>query len=456
MLCIVFSILTAGGKHTPGQTAPLLGFTPFPYSLSQIDSSQQFVYSKIASDANIIAHHFDDGIPWNEAYSNSEFPSSIVYDWNVRKSKTPAGHKIYVAVTPINLARTGLALYKNTSGGDQPLSSPWDTVSFSHPIVKTAFLNYCKAVITQLQPDYLAIGIEVNLLKINSPQKWDSYAELHSFVYTELKVLFPTLPIFVSFTGFDLAGYTSADRVEQMKVLSDMMPVSDYLGLSLHPQLSSFMTNDIPPMEVLDSILSMNLKPVAVCETSYPAQYSTLYGGSITLNGTQAKQSQYFMNLFVSCEKRKTEFIINFVVRDYDQLWQDIGSPDDLTVLWRDTGFYDEWGIPRDVLQVWKPKVTSVADKMNEKYSLDYRLAQNYPNPFNPTTTISYTLSADEHVALSVYSVLGTEIVVLVDEQQPAGNYSVKFNGTTLPGGVYFYTLNAEKKSYTRKMLLLK
>ncbi|MFA6457629.1 MAG: hypothetical protein WCW40_12485, partial [Bacteroidota bacterium] len=289
-ICIVFSILSAGGKQTQDQSSPRLGFTPFPYSISQIDSSLQFVYSKIASDANIIAHHFDDGIPWNEALSNSEYPSSILYDWNVRKSKTPAGHKIYAAVTPINLARTGLALYKNNSGGDQPLPAPWDTVSFSHSIIKTAFLNYCKTVINQLQPDYLAIGIEVNLLKINSPQKWESYVELHSYVYTELKVLFPTLPIFVSFTGFDLAGYTNADRMEQVKVLSDIMPVSDYLGLSLHPQLSSFTTDTIPPVEVLDSILSMSLKPAAVCETSYPAQYSTLYGGSITLNGTQAKQ----------------------------------------------------------------------------------------------------------------------------------------------------------------------
>ncbi|MFA6456335.1 MAG: T9SS type A sorting domain-containing protein, partial [Bacteroidota bacterium] len=168
------------------------------------------------------------------------------------------------------------------------------------------------------------------------------------------------------------------------------------------------------------------------------------------------KQVQYFQNLFTSCEKRKTEFIINFVVRDYDQLWQDIGSPDDLTVLWRDTGFYDEWGIPREVLQVWKPKVTSVAAKVNEKLSLDYQLAQNYPNPFNPATTISYTLTSVEHVVLSVYTILGTEIAVLVDQHQPAGVYSVNFNGESLPGGVYMYSLKAGANSFTRKMLLLK
>lgn len=80
----------------------------------------------------------------------------------------------------------------------------------------------------------------------------------------------------------------------------------------------------------------------------------------------------------------------------------------------------------------------------------------NFPNPFNPTTNISYSLADDGFVSLKVYNVLGKEIATLVNETKPAGNYSVSFNASNLPSGVYIYTLQTSGQSLTRKMLLMK
>ncbi len=85
-----------------------------------------------------------------------------------------------------------------------------------------------------------------------------------------------------------------------------------------------------------------------------------------------------------------------------------------------------------------------------------FDLTQNYPNPFNPTTAISYKLSALSNVTLNVYDLLGREVATLVNAVQKIGTYEVKFDGSRLASGVYFYRLMAAGRVTTRKMVLMK
>ena len=105
-------------------------------------------------------------------------------------------------------------------------------------------------------------------------------------------------------------------------------------------------------------------------------------------------------------------------------------------------------------------------EKDNDSIPLTFSLSQNYPNPFNPITTIRFTIPQLEtrhtlSLQLKVYNILGNEIATLVDEEKSPGEYSVKFNvetlhATSLPNGIYFYTLSIGEKILTKKMLLLK
>lgn len=85
-----------------------------------------------------------------------------------------------------------------------------------------------------------------------------------------------------------------------------------------------------------------------------------------------------------------------------------------------------------------------------------YSLKQNYPNPFNPSTTISYSIPNNGLVTLRVYNILGNEVATLINEEKPAGSYSVVFNAANIPSGIYFYTLTSGKYSETKKLVLLK
>jgi predicted esterase len=103
-------------------------------------------------------------------------------------------------------------------------------------------------------------------------------------------------------------------------------------------------------------------------------------------------------------------------------------------------------------------KVTWIPSGVVERPSIpsEYRLEQNYPNPFNPNTTIGYGLPHRSHVTLNVYNTLGQRVTELVNEQKPAGNYTVQFDGSNLASGVYFYRLQSGTYSETKKLVLLR
>ena len=93
-----------------------------------------------------------------------------------------------------------------------------------------------------------------------------------------------------------------------------------------------------------------------------------------------------------------------------------------------------------------------------------FSLYQNYPNPFNPATTIKYSVPPVEDanfassttVQLKVFDILGNEIATLVNEEKPAGTYSIRWNAENQPSGVYFYRLQAGSYTAVKKMMLLK
>jgi len=91
----------------------------------------------------------------------------------------------------------------------------------------------------------------------------------------------------------------------------------------------------------------------------------------------------------------------------------------------------------------------------------EFSLVQNYPNPFNPATRIRYQLPEAAEVRLSIFNLLGQEIKTLVQKSQPAGYYTVVWDGTDHAGaavasGIYLYRIAAGKHLQTRRMVLLK
>jgi hypothetical protein len=99
-----------------------------------------------------------------------------------------------------------------------------------------------------------------------------------------------------------------------------------------------------------------------------------------------------------------------------------------------------------------------VINPSSEHIPIEYKIYQNYPNPFNPVTMISYELPVMSDVKLSVYDILGKEIVVLINKRQNAGRYHFQFSSDyyQLGSGVFIYSLSTENITLSKKMILFK
>ena len=340
-----------------------LGFTPFPYAIST--EAINFSYAEIAANADLVAHHLEEGVPWDELDMDlglASFPVELREGWQQRKDKSPSGHQSLVSISPIALSRDAIAPRPESVGGGLP---GWLT-SFTLERTKTAYLRYAVEAVEHFDPDYLVIGIEVNELRYKRPDLWADYLELHVDTYNGLKALYPGLSISVSLTGMNLIeGYrddaaTPADYTAQLTALAEVMPYSDLYCLSMHTFISALLADTVISESQLEEIFSLSSKPLAVCETSYPAETFSI--GSTVWNANPAKQAQFFDNLFIKSEAHAAEFVVNFVIRDYDDLWVSLGSPDDFNKLWRDTGFYDSAGSARPALNTWQAQLDLTKD----------------------------------------------------------------------------------------------
>ncbi|MFA5805466.1 MAG: T9SS type A sorting domain-containing protein [Melioribacteraceae bacterium] len=112
---------------------------------------------------------------------------------------------------------------------------------------------------------------------------------------------------------------------------------------------------------------------------------------------------------------------------------------------------------------IGSPKVVEVRQSMTTNIEelgigkpISFNLSQNYPNPFNPSTTIKFSIPNSQFVTLTVYDMLGRETTTLVNEEKIPGDYEVKFNGSKLSSGVYFYRIQTGTYSDTKKFILMK
>jgi hypothetical protein len=127
----------------------------------------------------------------------------------------------------------------------------------------------------------------------------------------------------------------------------------------------------------------------------------------------------------------------------------------------------DRWNFGNNFVVTVVPPV-KVEDE-TELASMGFDLKQNYPNPFNPSTKIRYAIpllggARGGFVTLKVYNLLGNEVVTLLNEYKPAGNYEVEFSARgrqavgsqQMANGIYYYKLTVGNYSETKKMLLLR
>jgi glucose/arabinose dehydrogenase len=86
----------------------------------------------------------------------------------------------------------------------------------------------------------------------------------------------------------------------------------------------------------------------------------------------------------------------------------------------------------------------------------EYSLRQNYPNPFNPSTVIGFSLIKSGNAKLRIFNAQGKEVTILTDKYFEAGSYELSWNASSFAAGIYFYRLETNEFTETKRLVLLK
>ena len=332
------------------ETRPFyMGFTPFPYDFTE--DAVEFTYANINYHSDLVIHHFDNGIPWDEALEDSGLPLNIINDLNGRIASTGKDHKIYLAVTPLSTYRDKVAGYWGQSQ-HMELTGKWKDKTFSDPELIQAYLNFCDFMIEKFKPEYFAYGIEVNMLGYHDPNAFEEYLIFLENTYRSLKDSHPGLPVFLTIQLETFINHFG----DQENIVKSLLPFTDYIAISSYPFGNFSNPSDIPDDWSSRLYNIAPEKPVAIAETAYLAEDLTLerFNGN-TIEGNQDYQLEYLNLMFNQMAGLDCKFITWFVFRDYDELWLKMKEQgaDEIFKSWRDTGFIDENGNPRKALDYW-------------------------------------------------------------------------------------------------------
>jgi len=324
-----------------------MGLTPFPYDITKeaVDNTYQF----LSEHTDIIAHHFDSGVPWPEAYNQQEYHQKVQENINIRIQHKNNLQETYLALTPLNGYRTEIAGYW-AEKENQPQKENWENITFTDPRAIAAYINFCETMIQKFDPKYMAYGIEVNMLADTNPDQFPDYIEFTKQVYNALKEKYPELPIFLTFQ----IDYYYGNPETQIPAVRGLIPYTDILAVSTYP-FTRYPDPDQIPQDHFSEFASLaEEKPFAVAETGFPSD-SIRINEAFSVTGTTEWQQEYVEYLLTQCQNLDAEFIVWFCPVDYDATWEallDYGI-DPIFKLWIDTGLIDEELKEKPALELW-------------------------------------------------------------------------------------------------------
>lgn len=328
-----------------------MGMTPLPYDFTP-DAIQE-TYQFIGAHSDIIGHHLDEGVPWDQAFSGAAFDPNVEQDIATRLANTPPGIKVFLSVTPISIERNALA---GAWGKDShmPRTGRFKSLDFDHPDVIKAYVNYCRRMIARFRPAYMAYAIEASDLATSNPTGFAKFVKLSKAVYTTLKQENPNLPLFPTF----VLGNQDSMGTVQRKAISDLAPYTDVLAVSTYPYVWDGVGGNPDGMGADWFSKYAGLaptKPFAVAETGFIAEDFRILTRLIWIKSTPQAQAKYVDKLLTEANRLKAEFIVWYVPIDYDLLWEKMEAQgmDAWMEQWRTSGFLDGKMQPRASLQTW-------------------------------------------------------------------------------------------------------
>lgn len=346
LLFFILILLASCSDDSPEPDSRLfkMGFTTWPYdnSLEDVDDT----YAFIESNADIYAEHIDNRIPWKAWMNDDPLPVDFFNEISVRANRRIPDQELLLSVSLFNLNRDELAL---DFDGTVPAY-----ISLDDPHIEDAYYEHINYLVTELQPNYLVIAIEVNEFRLKAESKWSAYTRLIQNVTNRIKNRYPTLSISESVSLHNLYEPNIENPEAYINDIIEHMNQLDFAAISFYPFLKD--QNSIEEFQAtLDFLHDRITVPIAFAETSHIAEDLDISNYNLFIPGNETEQNNYLKSLLSNAEEQDYEFIIWWSHRDFDTLWETFPVDlKDLGRLWRDSGLLDENGNERLSFSTWE------------------------------------------------------------------------------------------------------
>jgi hypothetical protein len=331
----------------PATRSFLMGFTAWPADLTAdgVAVAKEFAHAH----GDIVSVMFIGGIPWPEALDGKPYSKDVQENMSYRP---PAGKKLFLSISPLNKDKRDLAPYWGDMD-NQPLPRPWDKEPLNSPRVKRAFLNFVLRAVETMHPDYLAIGVESNVLLSRDPAKWRQLKELHRETYAAVKKMHKSLPVFFTTEVLHYKRLArDAKGADQEKEVAELMRYSDLFAMSVYPHMSLELPRPIPG-NFFDFATRFK-KAIAVSESGMSSRNIELRSYATLLRGSETDQMRFTEFMLKTAARDRYEFVIHFATTDSEKLVARLQPPrDDLARIWAFTGLQTSDANPKPALAVW-------------------------------------------------------------------------------------------------------
>ncbi len=341
-----------------------MGFTPFPVELTPAGLEE--AYRFLSESADCAAFFPNDGFPWLQALETTDLDAYppllreyLILNRALQIKYLPS-HRMYLAANVIHhVEYDRIAPAWTEAGANQPLPPGWDAYPMDHPDIVRAAANYLRTLIRIFEPEFVALGVEVNLLYCRKPAAWPEFTRLYRTLRDTLRSEFPGVRFGFSIQyenllglGSDAFSYVTREGVGSMQPLIEaidaLLPFTDALALSTYP----FM---IPGLRLPDDFFDPAARlarrhglPMLIEQTGYTSRSFEAEG--IEVPGSPEAQRDFMAFLMARAYEHDFQYVMNWVPRDYGDYY----GAGIFARTWAYTGLVDTQGTPRPAWRVWE------------------------------------------------------------------------------------------------------
>jgi hypothetical protein len=331
-----------------------MGVTPWPADLTVEEVNKTYAF--INDHCDIVSHHFNEGIPYEEFYKDLPLPREFLENIAFRKAKTRSSQNVFLSVAALNISRKDKDHYYKNSTTSQNIKEGWGKLNMDNEKFVASYVKYINYLIKEFNPIYVNYGVESNF------NEWDQkgfgeYKIFLSRVYNALKQTHAKLPLFVSFMVNE--SNTGLENARQL------LPYTDIIALSSYPYTMNIESTSSDPKRIPENFFEQYIrldtsKSFGFAETGYIAQNLKINEFKIEKNGKSEWQKAYLEKVLSLSTRYDAKFFIWFTAKDYDKLVETSikGQLVDkesisLLTLWQDTGLIDENDVKRPSYDLW-------------------------------------------------------------------------------------------------------